>query len=115
MKFFKKDDIYAITRITGSQDNILGITFSNTKTDSIENQIEVITWELSGAEKAPVRTSKEEVLKQVLSGLNTINQDLGTSYTLSKIYYIPSESGSGSIYRGLLRRLIKHYHEGNEF
>ena len=29
MGFFKKDNIYKITQITGSQDNILGVTFDN--------------------------------------------------------------------------------------
>ena len=35
MGFFKKDNIYRITRITGSQDNILGVVF-DTKYESIQ-------------------------------------------------------------------------------
>ena len=115
MGFLKKGNLYMLTRMTGNQNNILGITFGNAKTDSIENQIEVNTWELPEAKNSPVRTSKEEVFEQVVSALNSVNQDLGTSYTLSKIYYVPSEDGSNFMYRTLLRRLIKHYHEGKKF
>ena len=43
MGFFKKDNIYKITRITGSQDNILGVAFDNkNKSDNNINNIEVI-------------------------------------------------------------------------
>ena len=40
MGFFIKDNIYRITRITGSQDNILGVVFDD-KNNS-DNNIEVI-------------------------------------------------------------------------
>jgi hypothetical protein len=41
MRFFKKDNIYKITRITGSQDNILGVTFNDE--DMIDNNLDVAT------------------------------------------------------------------------
>ena len=40
MEFFKKDNIYQITRITGCQDNILGVAFNNTA--GINNNIKVL-------------------------------------------------------------------------
>ena len=43
MGFFKKDNIYRIIRITGSQDNILGVAFDD-KHNS-DNNIEVIEWD----------------------------------------------------------------------
>jgi hypothetical protein len=109
MGFTKKDNIYRITRMTGNRDNILGVSFGN------KDSIEVIEWYFPNSDKSIIRTSKEEVLEQVLSGLNSINQSLGTSYQLSKIYYVPSEDGSSLIYQTLIRRLINHYHEGKEF
>jgi len=113
MGFTKKDNIYKITRMTGNRDNILGVSFANK--DSIENNIEVIEWNFPNIDNSKIRTSKKEVLDQVLSGLNSINQALGTNYTLSKIYYVPSEDGSSRIYQTLIRSLIKHYYEGKEF
>lgn len=83
MGFTKKDNIYKITRVTGNRDNILGISFDNR--NSTENNIEVIEWNFPNIGSSKIRTSKTEVLNQVLSGLNSINQCLGTSYTLSKI------------------------------
>jgi len=113
MGFTKKDNIYKITRMTGNRDNILGVSFANKH--SIENNIKVIEWNFPNIDNSKIRTSKKEVLDQVLSGLNSINQSLGTSYTLSKIYYVPSEDGSSLIYQTLIRSLIKHYYEGKEF
>ena len=83
MGFFKKDNIYRITRITGSQDNILGVVFDN-KNNS-DNNIEVIKWDFPKIDKSRIRTSKEEVLEQVLSGLESVNQSLGTNFKSKKL------------------------------
>lgn len=113
MRFSKKDNIYKVMRNTGNQSNILGISFADK--NSRENTIQVMQWSFPKIDNSIIRTSKEEVLKQVLSGLNSINQDLGTDYQLSKIYYVPSEDGADRIYETFTRMLIRHYHDGNEF
>ena len=113
MGFFKKDNIYRITRITGSQDNILAVVFDNKNRS--DNNIEVIEWDFSNIGKSRIRTSKEEVLEQVLSGLESFNQSLGTNYKLSQIYFSPFDSGTNSVYNLLICKLIRHYHSGNEF
>ena len=108
MRFSKTDNIYKIIRITGSQDNILGISFG-------EDDIEVIEWNFNNIDKSRIRTSKEEVLEQVLSGLESVNQSLGTNYKLSQIYFSPFDISTNRIYSGLISALIRHYHSGNEF
>ena len=108
MRFSKTNNIYKIIRITGSQDNILGISFG-------EDNIEVIEWNFNKIDKSRIRTSKEEVLEQVLSGLESVNQSLGTNYKLSKIYFSPFDISTNRIYSGLIAALIRHYHSGNEF
>lgn len=108
MRFSKTNNIYKIIRITGSQDNILGISFG-------EDDIEVIEWNFNNIDKSRIRTSKEEVLEQVLSGLESVNQSLGTNYKLSKIYFSPFDRSTNRIYSGLIAALIRHYHSGNEF
>ena len=113
MGFFKKDNIYQITRITGSQDNILGVVFDHKNRS--DNNIEVIEWDFPNIDKSRIRTSKEEVLEQVLSGLESVNQSLGTNYKLSQIYFSPFDSGTNSVYKYLIRKLIRHYHSGNDF
>lgn len=109
MRFSKTGDIYRIIRITGSHDNILGVSFD----ESNLNKIEILEWPVAKDDK--IQTSKEEVLKQVLCGLESINECLDTSYKLSKIYFLPSDSGSHSVYKLLIAQLIRHYHEGKEF
>jgi hypothetical protein len=108
MRFSKTNNIYKIIRITGSQDNILGISFG-------EDDIEVIEWNFNNIDKSRIRTSKEEVLEQVLCGLESVNQSLGTNYKLSKIYFSPFDISTNRIYSGLIAALIRHYHSGNEF
>ena len=108
MRFSKTNNIYKIIRITGSQDNILGISFG-------EDNIEVIEWNFNNIDKSRIRTSKEGVLEQVLSGLESVNQFLGTNYKLSKIYFSPFDISTNRIYSGLIAALIRHYHSGNEF
>ena len=108
MRFSKTNNIYKIIRITGSQDNILGISFG-------EDNIEVIEWNFNNIDKIRIRTSKEEVLEQVLSGLESVNQSLGTNYKLSQIYFSPFDISTNQIYSGLIAALIRHYHSGNEF
>ena len=109
MRFTKKNNMYRIIRVTGSQDNILGVCFS----ENNSSDIQVIQWNLEDDRK--IQTSEDQVLEQVLLGLKEVNQSLGTSYRLSKIYFLPSESGAGQIYKALIVRLIRHYHSGNEF
>ena len=113
MIFSKTDNIYKIINITGNQDNILGVAFDD-KNNS-DNNIEVIKWDFPNIDKSRIRTSKEEVLEQVLSGLESVNQSLGTNYKLSQIYFSPFDSGTNSVYNLLICKLIRHYHSGKEF
>ena len=53
MIFSKTDNIYKIIRITGSQDNILGISFG-------EDDVKVIEWNFKDTDRSKTRTSKEE-------------------------------------------------------
>ena len=108
MRFSKTNNIYKIIRITGSQDNILGISFG-------EDDIEVIEWDFPNIDKSRIRTSKEEVLEQVFFGLESVNQSLGTNYKLSKIYFSPFDIPTNRIYSGLIATLIRHHYSENEF
>lgn len=114
MDFYKDDNRYSITRYTGNQANILGVTFDDENTS--DNNIELIEWEFPKIDKkSKILTSKEEVLKQVIPGLESVNKSLGTNYKLSKIYFSPHDSPAHSVYNLLICRLIRHYHSGNEF
>ena len=108
MRFTKSNDVYKVIRITGVQDNILGICFSDK-----ECEIEIVEWDIKRGAK--VKSSRDEVLEEVLSGLKWINEDLGKTYFLSKIYFLPSDSSSNSVYELLIKSLISHFDSGNEF
>jgi len=113
MLFFKTGTIYQIIRVTGCQDNILGISFL--EPNSSEGNLEIIEWNFRNINTSKRKTSKEEVLNQVLSGLEFVNKSLGTNYKLSKIYFSPFDISANQVYSGLISILIKHYHSGNKF
>jgi hypothetical protein len=96
MRFSKTGNIYKIIRITGSQDNILDISF--VEINSSEANLEVIEWNFSNSDRSRSRTSKKEVVEQVLSGLESIHKSLGTNYKLSKIYFSPFDISTNRIY-----------------
>ena len=113
MGFYKTKKIYRVTRMTGSQNNILGVLFS--ETDIKECDIEIIEWEFPANAHEKIRTSKEVVIKQVMTGLNSVNESLNTNYKLSRIYFSPFDSDSNSVYSLLICKLIRHYHDGKKF
>ena len=110
MIFSKEGEIYKIIRITGGQDNILGVSFDKFNSNK---RTEVVQWPIKEGHR--IETSEEEVLEQVLSGLEFINESLNTSYKLSKIYFLPSDKGLGSVYTLLICKLIRHYHNEGKF
>ena len=91
----------------------MGISF--VETNNSEADLEVIEWNFSNSDRSRIRTSKEEVLEQVLSGLESVNNSLGTNYKLSEIYFSPFDISTNRIYFSLIAALIRHYHSGNEF
>ena len=113
MGFYKTKNIYKVTRVTGSQNNILGVLFS--EKDIKECDIEIIEWEFPANAHEKIRTSKERVIKQVMTGLNSVNESLNTNYKLSRIYFSPFDSDSNSVYSLLICKLIRHYHDGKKF
>jgi len=113
MRFSKTGNIYKIIRISGSQDNILGISFA--ETNSSEANLEVIEWDFPNIDRKKSKISREEVVEQVLSGLELVNKGLGTNYKLSKIYFSPFDIITNHVYSGLISMFIQHYHSGKEF
>ena len=95
MQFVKDGDIYKIARMTSSQDNILGVTFA-----SEETTVEVEEWAVK--KNAKIKSTSEQVLEQVLSGLELVNKNLSKKYYISKVYFLPSDSASNSVYKFLI-------------
>ena len=113
MGLYTTKTIYKIARITGSQNNILGISFA--KKNMTEYEIEIIEWPFPSNKNKKIITSKDNVLKQVIFGLNDINKALSANYKLCKISFSPFDSDSSSVYSLLVCKLICHYHYDKEF
>lgn len=63
MRFLRTNKIYKIVCITGSQDNILGISLGNENLDV--KPIQVIEWSFKNIKESEILTSRDEVLRQV--------------------------------------------------
>ena len=73
MRFSKTNNIYKILRITGSQDNILGISFG-------EDDIEIIEWNFNNIDKSRIRTSKKRSFRT-----STFRIGVGQSISWNKL------------------------------
>ena len=113
MQFTRIENIYRVIRATSNESNILGVCFNENQTN--DNTIQIIDLKFPNINDSTIQTSHNELLDQVINGLNCFNESFQTNYKLSKIYYVPSENGSGLRYQYLIRPLIRHYHEGKEF
>ncbi|MGO4703982.1 hypothetical protein [Dyella sp. 2RAB6] len=105
MQLVKSGDIYKIARITGAQDNLLGVTFADHP-----GEIELVA--LRTQDPSKVSAEPGEVLRQVTIGLSDVNRELGTSYCLSKVFYLPNESAANSVYELLIVALVKKFEAG---
>lgn len=114
MGFTKEGNIYKITRMTGNEDYFLGISFSE-KIEQGPNIPEIIEVQIPYPKKKKNQPSKDQVLKEIIAGLRLVNESLGTNYQLSHVYYVASSDGPVSLYQSLIRRLITHYHRGQDF
>ncbi|WP_199100196.1 hypothetical protein [Dyella sp. ASV21] len=106
MQAVKSGDVYKIARITGAQDNFLGVRFA-----ARDGEIELVALGPKDARK--IGAEPGEVLRQVTIGLADVNLELGTSYCLSKIFYLPSESTANSVYELLIAALVKKIEAGD--
>lgn len=105
MQFVKSGDIYKVARITGTQDNLLGVTLCEH-----QGEVELVALESRGGAK--VSAEPEEVLRQVTAGLADVNRELGTNYCLSKIFYLPGESATNLVYTLLIVALVRKIEAG---
>jgi hypothetical protein len=105
MQFIRAGDIYKVARITGAQDNLLGVTLSDNP-----GEIDLVAFAVD--EKKKVGVLPDEVLRQVTEGLADVNAELGKSYYLSCIYYLPHESAANSVYKLLIGSLIRKIDAG---
>ena len=108
VQFILDGGVYKVSRITGPTHNFLGIRLGDGG-----NPVEVVALPVKQGE--PQRVEKDDVLKQVLAGLRDINSELDKEYQASEVFFLPSDTPSGSVYKFLTVELIKRIEEGGDF
>ena len=116
MRHSRTGNSYFVIRFPGNDNHFYGLTFTSKNVRPEEIQvIRIPAPELESSPYRKVLTSKEEVLKQTLAGLNEFNRTRGTTYKLSQIYYVPYDNPGVNTYKMLSFGLVKNYHYGTEF
>lgn len=100
MQFILDNGIYKVARITGPQHNLLGV-----RCDQIDGEINIEELPIKNGERKQIE--KDVVLAQVIDGLREINDQLGRNYSISQIFFVPSDSPSASVYKFLTIELIR--------
>lgn len=108
MQFSLNKDVYQAARITGPEHNFLGIQLANK-----HEKIDVVQLPLKTGECALI--GKGAVVAQVEQGLLDVNISLRENYAISKIFFVPSDTPSTSVYRYLTVELIKRIHRRDVF
>lgn len=96
---------FKAVKITGPNHNLLGLSLNGS------NDIKVT----SLGEEADSCIDSDEVLRQVTEGIEDINSELGTKYSIKEIQFIHTDSPSDYIYNELTKSIITRIHEGGEF
>lgn len=108
MQFSFHEGLYKAARITGPSHNMLGLSFS-----SQIGPIEVVELPVRPAET--VRVQREDVIRQVVDAQNEFNAAFGTSYLITKIAFLPSDTYSDSVYKQLTLAIMKRLVSGEVF
>lgn len=107
MQFLYDGDYYKVVKISGPKHNLLGIALGDAST------LDVFPLPIKAGEIA--RIDEQDLVAQVLSGIDEINNELGCNYSLGKIQYVPSDTPSKSVYRELVQEVLRRAHQGGDF
>lgn len=108
MQFSKRGDIFQVIRITGSQDNFLGIELGQHGTG-----MRVVEWSLDNGE--PERATPDEVGRQVRQAVDAFNRENGTCLAASVVYFAKEDSARGEVYAMLTKSILSRIHRGESF
>ena len=90
MHFWKKGEMYMISRITGPQHNLLGLEFwpSGAKGEIVVEEVHISGEEVARLEAAAVKD-------RVRRGVDEANRMYGTSLQVRRMQFVPSDTPSG--------------------
>ncbi|MDQ1834241.1 hypothetical protein [Massilia scottii] len=108
MQFIRSGDAYQVARVTGPQHNLLGISLGD-GTDAVD----VVALPIRAGEHA--RVDRNDVLAQVMAGLQTANHALDKRYAIARILFVPSDTPSSSVYAMLTVELIRRIDQQGVF
>jgi len=105
MQYVYDGVFFKAVKITGPKHNLLSLSLGES------NDITVTKL----GDEAVSCIESNDVLRQVKEGLNDINIELGTNYSINEIQFVCSDTPSGNIYNELTKKIILRIHEDGEF
>jgi hypothetical protein len=110
MQFTRFGTYYRVSRITGPTHNLLGIEFGQ-DANSADTFVEI----LHVAGDSESRLSIDDVRQKVLQGVKEANEQLGTSYVVTRMQFVSGDSPPADIYRLLARSIAERLAKGEPF
>ncbi len=107
MQFVYDGKFYKAAKISGPKHNFLAISFGSCQSPTISS--------LKSKEEAPQAIEADDVLAQVTAGINKINAELGTHYSIERAQFIPSDTPSSTVYSELTMAIARRLYDGDEF
>lgn len=107
MQFLRDEIGFKVVRITGPSHNLLRLVF---RTDGSEPEVKRLQ---------PVGSEDElatpKVVRAVLAGVVSANEDFSTHYEVAEIAFVGSDSPPEDIYAILAYQIIERLETGGEF
>ena len=94
MGFYSKDGYYIATRITGPWHNFLGLMFSNDAVPADSVVVDVV-------QEERFRIDLAQIKREVMAGVESINEKYGTKYHVSGIRAFSDDSPTLGVYEYL--------------
>lgn len=102
MGFYKKDDVFIATRITGPTHNYLGLKLGK-DLETVCNNIQIID-----LEKGPKGSLCVEMIKNsACHGINSANKKYNSSYWPVAIFYISTDTNLRDVYSELAFSIVE--------
>jgi hypothetical protein len=108
MLFSRNGNFFRVVRITGPAHNLLGMAFSygGEPAPHVRN--------IDTARDKLVKLAAEDVIANVLAGVDYANAELGLRLQVSAIEYVASDTPPADIYRVLAYELIRRFRDCEE-
>lgn len=113
MQFTRQGSLYRVSRITGPHHNLLGLSICADPPGESFVVVEPLPTTSKPQSQGCLDAAK--VRDMVLNGVRAANVELGTTFYVSRIHFIPTDSEPYEVYSMMSKAIIQRIATGGEF